>query len=199
MPAAALAREMITIRVMVGMYCHVQAQHGGGSELCNECAALWEYAQRRVEKCPFGAEKPTCANSARSTATNPTMRERVRSVMRYAGPRMLLRPPRAGDPSSLRREARTICAPVISLRSCDRIRVEERFGPPPFALTPGKREGILLQEVSDEGFETSLHGGVQGGSGSSGSDEWEAGGSDISRAWHQRADAVSVAASGDVV
>ncbi len=44
---------------------------------------------RRVNKCPFQNNKPTCAQCP-IHCYNPTMREQVREVMRYAGPRMML-------------------------------------------------------------------------------------------------------------
>ena len=50
------------------------------------------YATRRLDRCVFGDDKPTCANCA-VHCYNAPMREAVRNVMRYAGPRMLLRHP----------------------------------------------------------------------------------------------------------
>jgi hypothetical protein len=46
----------------------------------------------RIDKCPFQAEKPTCANCP-IHCYKKDRREEVREVMRYAGPRMLLRHP----------------------------------------------------------------------------------------------------------
>jgi hypothetical protein len=51
-----------------------------------------DYATRRIDRCIFGEAKPTCARCT-VHCYNATMRERVRSVMRYAGPRMLWRHP----------------------------------------------------------------------------------------------------------
>src|SRR5512133_3647574 len=84
-----LEREKRTITVMIAMY-H-RGMHNSDL-LCPDCAALLEYALQRIEKCPFGADKPTCANCA-IHCYHPEMREQVRAVMRYAGPRMLLRHP----------------------------------------------------------------------------------------------------------
>lgn len=85
-----LDREKRTIRVMIGMYC--RAHHTPASPLCPECAELLDYAVARTDRCRFGADKPTCANCP-VHCYKPAMRERVRTVMRYAGPRMLLRHP----------------------------------------------------------------------------------------------------------
>ena len=56
--------------------------------LCADCAELLAYARARLEKCRYGAEKPTCAKCT-THCYKPAMRERVRAVMRYSGPRML--------------------------------------------------------------------------------------------------------------
>jgi hypothetical protein len=92
-----LARERRTVSLMIAMYCH--AHHAPVERLCTECAwcaglcaELEAYALARIDKCPFGAAKPTCANCP-VHCYNPDMRARVRVVMRYAGPRMLLRHP----------------------------------------------------------------------------------------------------------
>ena len=84
-----LEREKRTIAVMITMY-H-RGMHTGDS-LCPDCADLLAYALQRIEKCPFGADKPACANCTIHCYAGPK-RERVRAVMRYAGPRMLLRHP----------------------------------------------------------------------------------------------------------
>jgi predicted amidophosphoribosyltransferase len=85
-----VAREWKTIQAMIRLAC--RDLHGGGKALCAECVALREYAERRLEKCPFAEEKPTCVKCP-VHCYEAAMRERVRLVMRYAGPRMLLRHP----------------------------------------------------------------------------------------------------------
>lgn len=85
------AREIVTIAAMVRMYC--RGHHGHEqSTPCSECASLLAYASRRTERCVFGDAKPTCANCQVHCYTQ-VMRERVKAVMRWAGPRMLLRHP----------------------------------------------------------------------------------------------------------
>ena len=85
-----LARELKTIRAMAWIYCH--DLHGEDITLCGECAELMRYATRRLDRCMFGDDKPTCANCT-VHCYNAAMREQVRVMMRYAGPRMLLRHP----------------------------------------------------------------------------------------------------------
>ncbi len=83
--------ELKTIRIMVDIYCN--AHHTGQSEgLCRDCQSLLAYAQNRLEKCPFGEDKPVCSQcTVHCYKTN--MREQIRQVMAYAGPRMLTRSP----------------------------------------------------------------------------------------------------------
>ncbi len=73
---------------MVRLFC--RKKHG--EPLCPDCAELLDYARQRIEKCPFGAEKPTCENCT-VHCYKPEMRGRVKEVMRFSGPRMLLRHP----------------------------------------------------------------------------------------------------------
>lgn len=105
-PPRRLAREERTIAAMIAMYCrdhHGEALAAGapgtssGADsgassvekgLCADCAELLAYARRRLEKCRYGAEKPTCAKCT-THCYKPEMRERVRVVMRYSGPRMI--------------------------------------------------------------------------------------------------------------
>lgn len=84
---------------MLLLYC--RAHHGvGGTHgvsaasalLCDECEELLGYAFCRLDRCPFGADKSTCVDCP-IHCYQPAMRSRVQAVMRYAGPRMLLRHP----------------------------------------------------------------------------------------------------------
>jgi len=83
------SREQEALEAMMRMYCR---HHHGRMPLCEECQALADYARRRLERCVFGDAKPTCANCL-VHCYKAEMRERVRVMMRWAGPRMLLRHP----------------------------------------------------------------------------------------------------------
>ncbi len=85
-----LRRERYTILVMIEVYC--RDNHGPRDGLCAECQELHAYAMQRIDKCPFQIDKPTCAKCP-IHCYKPEMRARVRAVMRYAGPRMILRHP----------------------------------------------------------------------------------------------------------
>ena len=80
-----LTQERATVRAMIQIYCKGTHQ---SKELCEECSGLWEYAEERLEKCPFGVEKPTCENCT-VHCYKSDMRQQIREVMRYAGPRMI--------------------------------------------------------------------------------------------------------------
>jgi hypothetical protein len=84
-----LARERRTIQAMISIYCR---DHHHARGLCDECASLDVYASRRLDICPYGADKPTCV-SCTVHCYQPRMRDTAREVMRYAGPRMLKRHP----------------------------------------------------------------------------------------------------------
>jgi hypothetical protein len=71
---------------MIQIYC--RAHHGAPISLCPECQGLLDYAGVRLERCRFGADKPTCANCP-VHCYQRAQREHARLVMRYAGPRML--------------------------------------------------------------------------------------------------------------
>ncbi|EJL3950038.1 nitrous oxide-stimulated promoter family protein [Vibrio parahaemolyticus] len=85
-----LATEFKTVKAMVEVYCH--DHHGTRDALCSECRALLDYAEVRLDRCPYGEEKPTC-NKCPIHCYKPESKEQMRLVMRYSGPRMLLKHP----------------------------------------------------------------------------------------------------------
>lgn len=85
-----MLREEKTVAAMTRIYC--RDQHGTKAGLCAECSTLLAYARARLEHCPYQERKSTCAKCP-VHCYKPEMREKIRVVMRYAGPRMLLRHP----------------------------------------------------------------------------------------------------------
>lgn len=85
-----MLREQRTLEAMIAIYC--RGKHQTRTGLCLECEALREYARQRLQKCPFQEGKTTCAQCS-VHCYKPEMRQRIRSVMRYAGPRMAYRHP----------------------------------------------------------------------------------------------------------
>ena len=61
----------------------------GGSGLCGECRELLEYSLARLDHCKFGNAKTKC-HKCPVHCYRPDMREKIRTVMRFSGPRMLL-------------------------------------------------------------------------------------------------------------
>ena len=90
MPHWRIMREKRTVAAMIDISC--RARHGGGVALCDECARLLAHAHDRLERCPFGEEKPACAHCP-VHCYKPAMRQQIKIDMRYAGPRMLYRRP----------------------------------------------------------------------------------------------------------
>jgi len=85
-----ITREKRTVAAMIAIFC--RRQHGGEQQLCGSCNELLQYALWRLDRCPFGHSKPTCARCT-VHCYKPEMRERIKQVMRVAGPAMLLRHP----------------------------------------------------------------------------------------------------------
>ena len=81
-----LTRENRTVDLMIRLYC--RKQHAQTAP-CPECRELQEYARLKLEKCPFRENKPTCAK-CKVHCYKPEMRARIKKVMRFSGPRMLL-------------------------------------------------------------------------------------------------------------
>ena len=84
-------REKKLIPVMIRKYC--RGNHGTkGKEVCEDCRALTEYALFRLEKCPFKVNKKFCSFCS-VHCYKPDMKEKIKLVMRYSGPRMLFSHP----------------------------------------------------------------------------------------------------------
>ena len=80
-------REKRMVGEMIALYC--RKQHGTGqAQLCEVCTELNEYARQRSEKCPFMENKSFCSN-CKVHCYRPEMREKIRAVMRFSGPRMI--------------------------------------------------------------------------------------------------------------
>ena len=83
-------REKRMVSQMIALYCRKKHRTRGG--LCPQCAALDAYAKMRADKCPFMETKTFCSN-CRIHCYKPDMRAKIREVMRFAGPRMILHHP----------------------------------------------------------------------------------------------------------
>ena len=82
-------REKETVSLMIAIYC--RKKHSSKT-LCPDCAALDAYARKRSDKCPFMETKTFCSN-CKVHCYKPDMREKIREVMRFSGPRMIFHHP----------------------------------------------------------------------------------------------------------
>mgnify|MGYP001814704116 CR=1 FL=1 len=113
-----LKREHQTLVCMTRIYCEHHHRGHPDVDLCPECSQLMQYAGKRLEKCPYGTSKPTCAKCP-IHCYKPAQREAAREVMRFAGPKMPWRHPlqsiihmldklrKVKHPMELRRTAKT--------------------------------------------------------------------------------------------
>ena len=83
-------REVKTVKAMIDIYCRLH--HDSVASTCSECQQLLDFSLERLNRCPFGAGKPNCAD-CKIHCYRPDMRERIRTVMRFSGPRMMFRRP----------------------------------------------------------------------------------------------------------
>lgn len=86
-----IRREQKTIAAMMRLWCRDRHPAAARDDegLCADCRTLLDYAWQRLDNCPFRGGKPAC-NRCEVHCYGVTMRERIRAVMRWAGPRMLL-------------------------------------------------------------------------------------------------------------
>lgn len=91
------AEEQLLVSEMIALYCRRQHSTPKGS-LCPECQELCDYALARIDHCPFMETKTFCS-ACKVHCYKPAMREQIRTVMRWAGPRMLPVHPRSLHPA----------------------------------------------------------------------------------------------------
>jgi len=89
-PRMRIEREAQTLQAMFSLYC--RGQHGKRKGLCPDCQELQDYALKRLEGCPYQQGKTTCVQCP-IHCYKAELRTRIKVVMRFAGPRMLLTHP----------------------------------------------------------------------------------------------------------
>ena len=82
-------REKQLVSQMIALYCR---KNHAGRTLCPDCAALDAYARQRSDQCPFMETKTFCSN-CKVHCYKKEMREKIRKVMRFSGPRMIFSHP----------------------------------------------------------------------------------------------------------
>lgn len=83
-------QEVELIPKMIRIYC--KGKHKTKDGLCTECEELKDYALFRLSKCPFKVNKGFCS-FCKIHCYKPDMREKIKDVMKYSGPRMLFTHP----------------------------------------------------------------------------------------------------------
>ncbi|MDD2533246.1 MAG: nitrous oxide-stimulated promoter family protein [Eubacteriales bacterium] len=88
-----LSWEKDVVRDLVAIYCRGQKHVAPSNSLfCSDCSTLLNYAHQKLDSCPFGEQKIFCGN-CRVHCYEPSQREAIRQVMRYAGPRLIFKNP----------------------------------------------------------------------------------------------------------
>ena len=85
-----IEREKRILTAMISMYCE-ENHHVSGK--CESCSELQDYAFKRLLSCPFSDNKPVCSKCT-IHCYNKNKKEKIKEVMRYSGPKMLLSNPK---------------------------------------------------------------------------------------------------------
>lgn len=81
-----IEEEKKVVAQMIELYCRKKE---GEASLCPACSELLNYAMARLEHCRFGDKKPTCRKCP-VHCYRPDMRMRIKEIMKWSGPRMIL-------------------------------------------------------------------------------------------------------------
>jgi hypothetical protein len=133
-----MTREHKTIEAMIRMHCH--SLHRTPESLCPDCLELLTYASKRLSRCPYQEGKTPCARCP-IHCYKPAMRERIRAVMRYAGPKMIYRHP-------LLALYHLWPKPTVTLWS-GHLRLDGRRKEPSNACDVREKEGISLDRMKE--------------------------------------------------
>jgi hypothetical protein len=83
-----IENEKSAVEQMIKLYCR---KHHAGDTIsfpCDECSTMIDYAFLKLDKCIYGDKKPSCKNCS-SHCYNQKMRDKIKAVMRYSGPRLI--------------------------------------------------------------------------------------------------------------
>ena len=80
-----IEEEKTVVEQMIRLYCQKCEGH---AELCPSCKELLDYAHYRLDRCRYREDKPTCKKCP-IHCYRPEMKEEIRKVMRWSGPRMI--------------------------------------------------------------------------------------------------------------
>ncbi len=77
--------EYEDIKFMIRLYC----KKNHGKDMCEKCSELLEYAKTKITKCRYKESKTFCS-VCNIHCYAPNMREQIKNVMKFSGPRMLI-------------------------------------------------------------------------------------------------------------
>jgi hypothetical protein len=91
--SARIEREKQTVEIMIKMYC--KKNHSDNQVPCEDCSELIDFANIRIDKCIFHEDKPVCSE-CEVHCYRKDMRDKIKKVMSYSGPRMMYQHPILG-------------------------------------------------------------------------------------------------------
>ena len=99
MKKSRIEQEKRIVSRMIELYCRHRL---GKHELTEELVELERYTHRRLDGCKFGEQKRACKRCP-IHCYKPVMREKIREIMRWTGPRMIIYDPIAAIIHMLRK------------------------------------------------------------------------------------------------
>ncbi|MFA5576895.1 MAG: nitrous oxide-stimulated promoter family protein [Tissierellaceae bacterium] len=82
-----IEKDKRILRFMIDLYC--ERKHKLGLDKCPECQELYDYAAKRLTNCRYGESKPSC-KKCKTHCYRPEMKEKIKRVMSFSGPRVIL-------------------------------------------------------------------------------------------------------------
>ena len=82
-------KEREVLKTMIELYC---SKCHGEKEICHTCKKLLDYSIMKINNCPFMEEKTFCSG-CKVHCYEESMRDEIREVMRFSGPRMIFHYP----------------------------------------------------------------------------------------------------------
>lgn len=81
-----IEQEKQVVTAMIGVYCRKKHK---SKTLCPDCEALNAYASKRLSCCKYGENKSFCS-ACKTHCYAPQYKVKIKEVMRFSGPWMLL-------------------------------------------------------------------------------------------------------------
>ena len=86
-----IEKEKAVVQKMILLYCRLNHNN---KALCADCKELLLYASQKLDKCPLKQNKPSCKKCPIHCYSSDK-KEKIKEVMRFSGPRILMYHPRA--------------------------------------------------------------------------------------------------------